>query len=332
MLSAATFCLLAFAGARVSAQSCNTDTDCPQSYACVASGTSTSPACKGTGCPADAAASEPVVYKSCQPKACAIDADCGTGMVCFEHKVTSCAGSGFACAANTKCDAGPVMTTETCTTTSEKLCAFKWQVPCNADSDCGDRFVCQPSVSGGCGTSGHAVSAGPNGVTTSPPAADAGAPDCPTTTSFPGSCTPKATTCTADTECPSGWTCTALGTPEPVTGAGSPTSVAVDVAATSPADSVDADRAQTKLCIGPLGAGEPTRGGVDVATHQGSDAATSPTSAGGGATGGTTGGANASSGSSSGGCSIAPVRAGDSALMLLGFTTVALAVVRRRRK
>jgi hypothetical protein len=348
-LFAATFFLLALAGSQASAQSCSADTDCPQSFACVVSGTSTPPVCKGTDCPADAGASETVVYKDCEPKACVSDADCGTGMVCYEQKSTSCSGGGSAsgCAANTKCDAGAVITTaETCTTTTRNLCAFKWQVPCNADTDCGDAFVCQPSVSGGCGTSSRTVSSGPSGTggatssgnSSSPPAVDGGAAECPTITSFPGSCSPKATTCTGDSECPSGWTCTAIVTPVAATGVGTPTSVRADASAAPPADSVDAAGSQTKVCIGPFGAGTPTRGGVDVGTgtqttnsgHQGADAAVPPGSAGVGATGGTTGNVNASSGSSGGGCAIAPARAADSALLLIGLATVGLVLVRRR--
>ena len=102
--------------------------------------------------------------------------------------------------------------------------------------------------------------------------------------------------------------------------------------------SVDAGAAQTKLCIGPGGAGEPTRGGIDLSTgggttnsgHQGSGGAAPPASPGGSATGGTTGGAKASSGSSGGGCAIAPARAADSALLVIGLAILGLALARRR--
>ena len=354
LLFAATFFLLGLAGSRASADSCSADTDCPQSFACVVVGTSTAPACKGTGCPADGAAPDPVVYKACEPKACASDADCGTGMVCYEQKTTSCSGSGGStsgCAANTKCDAGPIitMTAETCTTTTRNVCAFKWQLPCNADSDCGDAFVCQPSVSGGCSTSSRGVSStsggtgggASSGSSSSPPAVDAGAPECQTTTSFPGACRAQATTCTGDSECPSGWTCTAIGTPVPVTGVGAPVSVRGDASAATPADSADAGGSTTKICIGPFGAGEPTRGGVDVGNggetttgsgHQGTGGSIPPASAGGDATGGTTGGASASPGSSGGGCAVVPIRARGSALLMLGLATVGLVLVRRRSR
>ncbi|MES1165751.1 MAG: hypothetical protein ABUR63_08340 [Verrucomicrobiota bacterium] len=358
LLFTATFCLLAFAGSRASAQSCSADTDCPQTSVCAGSATSTPPVCKGTGCPADAGVSDPVVYKFCQPKTCVIDADCGgAGMICYEEKSTSCSGSGGSasgCAANTKCDAGPVITTvETCMTTTRNVCAFKWQVPCNADTDCGDRFVCQPTVSGGCVSSSGGVSAGPSGAGGAAsggaplfrPAADAGTPECHTVTSFPGSCTPKATTCMGDTECPSGWTCTAIGTPEPVTATGTKTSVSIqgDASAAPPADSVDAGGSTTKICVGPLGAGLPTRG-VEVGTsgnapdapHQGTDAAVPSSSLKGGPTGGATGGATgsvaATSGSSGGGCAIAPAGARDSALLLMGVVTIGLALARRRAR
>ena len=357
LLSAAAFSLLAFAGARAGAQTCTADTDCPQSYLCVVSGTSTPPACKGTDCPADTGAAEPVIYKSCQPKDCATDADCGAGMVCYDEKTTTCSGGGSAtsgCAPNTKCDAGLVVTTtpETCTTTSHKLCAFKWQVPCSADTDCGDGFVCQPSVSGGCGTSsrsgvsGSTGSAGGTAGSTSgggsgPVAVDAGAPDCTTVTSFPGSCTPKATTCAADAVCPSGWTCTAIGTPQPVSGTGTGTPVRGTTTATAPAESVDAGGSTTKkICIGPFGAGAPTRGGIDVGTggevtntgHQGTGGAAPPTGPGSSATGGTTGNATGAGKASGGGCAVAPARPGRSALLLMGFAAVGLALARRRQR
>jgi MYXO-CTERM domain-containing protein len=239
-------------------------------------------------------------------------------------------------------------TTETCTTTTRKLCAFKWQLPCNADIDCGDGFVCQPSVSGGCGSASRGVSTGPfgaggaasGGSSSSPPAVDAGAPECQTVPSFPGWCRTKATTCTADTECPSGWTCTAIGTPTPLTGIGASTSVRGDASAASPTDSVDAGGSSTKICIGPFGVGAPTRGTVDVGTggettntgHQGSGGTTPPASTGSSATGGTTGGANASSHPSDGGCAVAPPRAGDSAFLLFGLAAVGLGLIRRRSR
>jgi MYXO-CTERM domain-containing protein len=341
---------VALAAPAASAQTCSADTDCPQGFACVASATTT-PVCKGTGCPADAGAAEPAVTLSCQQKACTTDADCGTGMVCYELKSTGCYGSGGSssgCAPNTACDAGTVVTSvETCTTTTRDVCLFKWQLPCNADADCGDGFVCAPNVSGGCATSGGAVSGAPNGTAgatggggSSPaPAADGGAPACPTTTSYPGWCTPKAATCTSDSQCPGGWTCTAVGTPVPVTGGGAPASVPADGAAPAPVAAVDAGGSPTMICVGPFGAGAPTRGGVDTTTagqaaaagHDGNAPAVAPGAGGSGAAGGTTGGASAGASSSGGGCAVAPGRAADRGLFLLGLALAGIAVRRRRR-
>lgn len=366
VLAAATFSLLALTGSRAAAQSCTTDTDCPQSFVCAVSGTSAPPACKGTDCPTDAGASTPVTYKSCEPKDCATDADCGSGMVCYPQQTTSCSGGGGStagCAANTKCDAGTiVITPDVCTTTTRDICAFKWQLPCNADSDCGDAFACDPTVTVGCASSSRAVSAGPNGTAagtsdgsaSSPPAADAGTPICSTTTAYPGSCRPKATSCTDDSVCPGGWTCTAIGTPTYVTGVGTPTTTQKDASAGLPADGVDAAVSSTKICIGPFGAGAPTRGGdmgvggqtTTTSNHQGTGGSTSTSAAGGAggagastppsspgstATGGTTDSAPASSGSS-GGCAIASAPAGDPAFLLIGLATVGLALARRRSR
>ena len=346
LFAATTFFLLALAGSRASAQTCGADTDCPQGFVCVVSGTSTAPACKGPDCPADAGAGDPIVYKACQPKDCATDADCGTGMVCYAQKSTACTGGGGSvsgCAANTQCDAAVVVTTtETCTTTTRNICAFKWQLPCSADTDCGDGFVCQPNVSS-CGSSSSVGASAPADPTSPPPSFDAGAPECPTVAAFPGWCSPKSATCAANSDCPGGWTCTTIGTPEPVRGVGAST----PVGGPEPADAVDAGGATTKICVGPFGEGAPTRG-IDVGTtgdasntgHQGTDpGAPSPQAPGGAtggttgaATGGTTGGASASSGTAGGGCAIAPARSGGSALLAMGLEVVGLVLARRRRR
>ena len=353
LLSAATFCLLAFAGARASAQSCNADTDCPQSYACVVSGTSTAPACKGTGCPADAAAPEPVVYKSCEPKACASDAECGTGMVCYEYKTTSCSGGGGSVvrrAPRTR-SATPVRSSPPSRPARRPARSFarsSGSSPAAPTPIAATRFVCQPSVSGGCGSSGRAVSAGPNGTagatssgaSSSPPAADAGAPECQTTTSFPGSCTPKATTCTGDTRV-SQWL--DLHGRRNARAGHRRRNAGVRSRRRSPRHhprtaSTRAARRRSSASgrlapASPRAVASTWRRAWDDATpgikartrpspgvrrrrrdrwHDGRRQARAPDSSG-------------------GGCAIAPARAGDSALMLLGLATVGLALVRRRR-
>jgi len=134
-----------------------------------------------------------------------------------------------ACPPNSPCDAGVVEKTPSmCTTTTVKACAFKWQLPCNADADCRAGFTCKPTVSGACsgggGSSGPGTMSGSGGTGTGTPRSGSGAayppapaardggtdptiPMCTTTMSFPGYCQPTVTTCNSDTDCPANWKC-----------------------------------------------------------------------------------------------------------------------------
>ena len=223
------------------AQTCSSNADCAKGLICQADATTTTPvaicydgdaggACTPVGNP-------PALVMRCQLAPCATVADCGPDMVCDSHTVTSCPTSpgSVKCDPTTGCDAGapdPVA----CTDTISSLCAYKWQLPCNADADCGAGFTCQPSVMGICsGSSGSApnggtgtASAGTGGGSGStgvpaplPVAMDAGTltpVTCQTITSFPGSCQPKATTCAVNTDCPSVWTCVASNVGTAVSG------------------------------------------------------------------------------------------------------------------
>jgi MYXO-CTERM domain-containing protein len=345
-LAAMLFCLAAASTA--SAQTCTTDADCLQGFSCVVSGTSASTPCKGADC-ASTPPDDPIVYKSCQPKACSADADCGAGMVCHEETSTACSGSGGGpvCAPNGGCDAGPVTVMETCTTTSRKLCAFKWELPCNVDSDCGAEFICNPSVSGICSAgSGSAPPASTSGGTggtagtdsranTAPAAVDASAPVCTTTTSFPGWCAPKATTCATNSDCPSGWTCTTAPMPEPAQTRGS--QPANDGGAATPAlfDAGATTTPAVKQCVGPYGYGYPTRGVTD-GNGTGTSSSSGGTAGAGGGTsspvppaGSSAGGPTGTDYGPHGGCAVGPAHGG-SAFALLGFAALLLAYRRRR--
>ncbi len=346
-LALATMVFSLAAASTASAQTCTSDGDCLQGFSCVVSGTSASPPCKGADC-APPTTTDPVVYKSCQPKACSADSDCGVDMVCHEETSTGCSGGGSrpACAPNTDCDAGVVTVTETCTTTSHKFCAFKWQLPCNADSDCGAAFTCNPSVSGTCSggfgtaspasTSGGAAgTAGTDSRANSAPpdAVDASAPVCTTTSSFPGWCAPKATTCATNSDCPSGWTCTTVPGPAPAQTRGSVP--ASDGGASAPA-LLDAGAPTSPMpvqqCVGPYGYGYPMGGATD---GRGTSTSTGGTAgAGGGApsvppAGSAAGGPTGTDYGPHGGCAVGPAHGG-SAFALLGFAALLLAYRRRR--
>jgi hypothetical protein len=180
--------------------------------------------------------------------------------------------------------------------------------------------------------------------------ADAG---CTTTTSTIGSCTPKATTCQIDGDCPAAWTCVDAplrGGPLPAQSADGGVGIAVGAPAQvggassiAPAPSgtgTASDAGVTKVCESPLGT-IPTVGIGGTPLAAGADGAggTSGTQAGGGSGGGTTSGAKntadmpmvsgGAASAPSAGCSLAGGAGASSlaaALALLG-----LVLARRRR-
>lgn len=233
---------------------------------------------------------------------CSKDSDCGVGMACHSQTTTACSGgAAIACPPNSLCDPIPP-TAPTCTETTTMTCSYRWLLPCNADADCGDGFLCQPMTRGECsgssGTAGSgtvgsgsasspvstpAVPSGPpatggTGGSSVPPAVvDAGAATtCVTTTSFPGTCQPKNTTCTSDSDCPALWTCKegTLG----VRG-GAPITIVADAGVvTLPAPAADpatgtstatatGTATQPKTCQSPYGSAVP--GSVDGRGNEG---------------------------------------------------------------
>jgi MYXO-CTERM domain-containing protein len=347
--AAAVMLILGAAGA-VRAQTCVEDRDCPQGFACHAE-TVVPPTvdCKpGAEC-VQPDASAPMVVKSCEPKSCSADADCGTGMVCYEQKSTTCSGGAGvappACPSDRPCeDAGappPKPPEEMCTTTTTKMCAFKWQLPCNMDSDCGAGFSCKPMVIGSCsGSSGTATpgtgggtsgSAGSGGTSRpapiAPPPTDAGAampPMCTTMTSYPGYCQPTVTKCTVDADCPANWKCTeAYDTPvasDPPPGSGAPLPPAADAGAPAKmCTSVFAPPARdTKV-------EEATPGPTGNPGGGGSTSFPTPPPSAGGADAGTNHSASKSSG-----CAVGAGGSSSVGVMLIGL--LGFAALRRRRR
>ena len=207
------------------AQTCTINSDCVQGLTCQAS-TATpppTPACPhGVACLPTT--TPPAQTSTCLPAPCQTAADCGQAMVCHSETTTTCSGGttvAVKCAPNTVCTTPPA-TAPVCTETTTSQCAFKWQLPCNADADCGTGFVCQPtttgmcsgssSASGGSSSSSGAGGGSGSGAPSAPPllpAVDAGtsAPVCVTTTSFPGSCQVEVISCAVDSDCPSIWKC-----------------------------------------------------------------------------------------------------------------------------
>jgi MYXO-CTERM domain-containing protein len=227
--------LVLMAPAPVRSQTCTSDADCSKGFRCQTEALATrqvAPCFVADG-GACAPADEPVVpASSCQAAACTADDDCGVDMVCHRRVSTSCTGStpvAPRCDPSTGCDSGaePVPAPVICTDTYSFLCTYRWELPCNADLDCGAGFTCQPSISRTCTGSAAApveggASEGSGGSlgTESPVAPlDAGpAATCTVVSSYPGRCLAQTIACLSDGECPVGWTCstTSAGTTVPV--------------------------------------------------------------------------------------------------------------------
>jgi MYXO-CTERM domain-containing protein len=338
------------------AQSCKDTTECPKGFVCEQYATplpspAPTPAVDGGAAPtaSDLPASSsgaaypadiaPAMGGACRPAPCTADSQCGAGMVCLSSKTSECTAPAIACAPGSKCD----LPAPTCVDKIVSTCAYKWQLPCTTDLDCGANFVCNPSVTSSCSGGGGT---GTPGTSASDPAgvprdliAPAPPPDqmCTTTTSFPGYCQPKATTCTTDAECPAAWPCKAIAATTPVTD-GPTRAPAVDGGTTSSGNSSNAGVAPpealpkppeetVKVCVSPLGYGGtayPTRP-VDTkgdGSNTGNpEPATPPT--GNPATG------ESADDSPKAGCAVGG--SAGSSFALLAFGLVGLALARRRR-
>ncbi len=316
---------------------------------------------------------------------CASDADCTQGMICHSQTSTVCSGGAAtpACAANTVC---PPTTVEppTCTDVTTNQCMCPWDVPCNADADFGAGFVCQPMTGGTCSssgpvtaspgstgtdtaTSGGAASGGGGGsgtgaVPVPPPAAmpDAGPvqdPTCTTTTSYPGTCQPKASTCSVDAECPSQWTCVTqsigIAVPAPVDGGVNTATPPDRTVSTATATSTIIT---TRTCqppsycsgraIGTSGGGTGTSGNgdttqaptgydaaADAGVGKGTTAATPPSpTANGGAGTSTDTKTTTSASTGGGGCSVAPGALPSDMIIVLGLGAAIALLARRRNR
>ena len=233
------------------AQTCASNADCTAGLTCQLSAVPPQPtagpdcvkgqACTGTAPAGGVSTATPVQnVTTCQVAPCTVDSDCGAaGMVCHAEKAVSCSAAGATCPANTACDVTTMPAPpESCTETTVSTCAFKWQLPCNTDQDCGSEFVCNPSVSGTCSSgvgvagSGGTASGGSGTAPVGGQRWSSGVAVAPHVRrgyadlqrrwhhlhhhhQFPGYCRPKAISCVVDTDCPAAWSCVTPPTPRP---------------------------------------------------------------------------------------------------------------------
>lgn len=330
---------LAGATAARAAQACMTGADCPRGFTCQLNAVPPLPpeCAKDQPCATTVALFAPAGF--CAPGACATDADCGTDMVCHSQTTETCSGGTTgACAPNTKCDLPPP-TEPVCTKQTTSVCAYRWELACNTDGDCGAGFNCVPSTRAVCptrsgsgtpssGSSSGAGGSASSGVATTAPTKDEGGTgagnstgtgsvaECTTTTAFPGSCQPKAATCAADSDCPSAWTCTELSTGGGTavgsggnTGSVEPTPPDQPVSTPAVSTTTTADSTATqKVCVSPYGGvardGILTSGGSSTGTNGGTGGTTGAPTVAPTEKGGTQATDNAHDTSTAGGCAL----------------------------
>jgi hypothetical protein len=354
------------------AQQCQTAADCGKGFTCLLVPVAVpvaKPACAppldcASDPPAPAADAGTQTIGYCEAARCTNDSDCGTTMVCHTSTSSACAGgTASACAKGVPCPEAPAPSPGSCTTTTVSTCAYRWQLPCKADAECGDGFTCIPIVTSACSGGGSAGTAGSTtgspGAGAPTPAADGGAAmsasrsapvppgdSCVTTTSDFGACTPKATSCVADADCPAAWTCVDVPPSRTVSSptapdegmtatAGTAGTNASAIAPGEPAPSGGANvpaSGGTRTCQSPLG----TFGGTATDTGGG----TIETVGGAGGDGTKEGGsgsaapmassASPSAGAPSSGCALGG-RAQGTSLAVSALALLGLVVARRRR-
>lgn len=175
-----------------------------------------------------------VVPSVAHAQACASNAECGGGTVCYSRVIKTCIGAPMQCdpggtdTTNVEPTKGQPPDLSTCTDSTVATCAYPWTLPCTIEADCGDGFRCSPKDQGICSASTGALLLSIDTETATDTTT------CTTTTSFPGWCILAATSCASDVDCPSLWTCMTLAVPTlgstpPLTATGSATATTTSI-------------------------------------------------------------------------------------------------------
>ena len=220
------------------AEECQKNEDCPKGFSCevsmgVSSCDAAPPCAPGADCPAPAPCDPPTETHTCEPASCAVDADCGDGMVCFKETFTECSDSAGApaCGPGEECVMPAPPDEPSCREQAIALCVPRYVLPCEQDLDCGEGFSCEASqecmCSGSAGDVADGGTAEPNtgedfaGFAPVPPA-DAGTdrpvpeqdaavggqePTCECRPTEHKHCELKVMSCSSDADCPSDFAC-----------------------------------------------------------------------------------------------------------------------------
>jgi MYXO-CTERM domain-containing protein len=228
-------------GAAHAGPSCSKNSDCLKGFLCQ---TSSAVACPEIACAPNEPCIPPVCdttpVSACVPGPCSADSDCATGMACVAQAQNCATPATPPCAAGATCPT-VVVDAGACGSTV-KQCIPRYDLPCQADSDCGSGFTCKADQECGCAGSGGTSGTGspPVGTTTTTgagapdqpaPAVDGGAapPSCSCTNLPTSHCEINVINCQATGDCPAQWSCVA----PPSAATGCAVSASVDGAATT---------------------------------------------------------------------------------------------------
>jgi hypothetical protein len=193
--------LSALSAASARAQECQADADCGPGYQCkvgTSVGCGGSTCAKGDDCPPPVC--ESFEYHYCAAAPCTTDADCPGSMVCHTESWEACsAPASPPCARGQVCDAS--VEEPTCTRGSQSSCTERYNLPCEADADCGPGFECVESVIGSC-SGGGAVRVEDGGVVFEP-----GPTECTSEPTGEFYCKLLELPCAADSDCPANLIC-----------------------------------------------------------------------------------------------------------------------------
>jgi len=186
---------LAAAPALAQDSECGSDADCQDGFVCEVTGAG---GCAVEPCSEDGECPEPVCeeyeYSECVPGPCQGDADCDGDQICVKETYTS----EVDCPPNADCaPSDPIEETY-----SE--CRYRWEAPCEADSDCGAGFLCEEAES--CWCNGSAGTACPDNAPCPDPQ-PAPEPECGCEPSGDFYCVLQEVECTDDSECEGGLVC-----------------------------------------------------------------------------------------------------------------------------
>ncbi len=202
LTAAAAFAAISFAPSAFAQQECG-DQTCEEGYECASfQGLCPEIDCAGEDCPV----CEEEEFFYCERAACESDDECGDYMICATMEEYDCSNvKDVDCAPDEPCEE-PV---GECEVLEVQRCAAPWELPCEADADCGEGHTCEliQCVCDGAAAGGSSDEAPPPDGSEDPATSELVREDCGCVEADTGWCQLSETACEEDADCPDSWTC-----------------------------------------------------------------------------------------------------------------------------